>query len=106
MQTITVDNFSGDVVFGATGVAEVFQAVRTIITTRRGTVPLDREFGISHDFLDTPINTVQARIEQEIFLALKKYEPRAVIKKILWVADAISGKIWPTVELEVNLNVV
>jgi phage baseplate assembly protein W len=95
-----------NVAYGLTGVPEVIQNVRTILTTRRGTVPLDRDFGISFDFLDSPINKTQAKAEQEIFLQLKRYEPRAVLKQIIWESDALSGQIFPSVKVEVNQNAI
>jgi uncharacterized protein len=101
----TIDSLPSGVNFGLTNVPEVMQNVRTILTTRRGTVPLDRDFGISFEFLDSPINTTRAKVEQEIFLQLKKYEPRAILKQILWDTDLLlSGKISPTVKVEINLS--
>jgi phage baseplate assembly protein W len=82
------------------------QNIRTILTTRRGTVPLDRDFGISFDFLDSPINLTRAKAEQEIFLQLKKYEPRAILKQIMWETGVISGQVFPSVRVEVKPNVV
>lgn len=99
---VTVENLSANITFGLTGVPRVMQNVRTLLTTRRGTVPLDRDFGISQEFLDSPINTTQAKAEQEIFLQMKKYVPEAILKQIKWGADVISGKIWPTVKVEVK----
>jgi phage baseplate assembly protein W len=101
---VTVESLAANVTYGLTGVVEVMQNVRTILTTRRGTVPLDRDFGISFEFLDSPINKTRAKAEQEIFLQLKKYEPRAILKQIKWDTNVISGQISPTVKVEVNLN--
>jgi phage baseplate assembly protein W len=99
-----VESLPAEVTFGLSGVPEVMQNVRTILTTRRGTVPLDREFGISQEFLDSPINTARAKVEQEIFLQLKKYEPRAVLKQIEWDGNVSAGLITPKVKVEVNLG--
>jgi len=101
---VTIESMPTNVVFGLTGISEVMQNVRTILTTRRGTVPLDRDFGVSFEFLDSPVNTTQAKAEQEIFMQLKKYEPRAILKQIIWDTDILSGRISPTVRVEVNLN--
>jgi phage baseplate assembly protein W len=101
---IKIESLSANITYGLIGVSEVMQNVRTILTTRRGTVPLDRDFGISFDFLDSPINTTRAKAEQEIFLQLKKYEPRAVLKQIIWETDVISGQISPSVKVEVIPN--
>jgi phage baseplate assembly protein W len=103
---VKIESLPANITYGLTGVSEVMQNVRTILMTRRGTVPLDRNFGISFDFLDSPINTTRAKAEQEIFLQLKKYEPRAILKQIMWETDVTSGKISPSVKVEVNPNVV
>ena len=100
-QWVTLDAMPSNITFGATGVLSVFQNVRTILTTRKGTQPLDRDFGITFDFLDSPALLTRAKAEQECFLALKKYEPRAVLKKIRWETDLQNGKFWPDVLIQV-----
>lgn len=37
-----------------TEVVEILQNVRTILATRKGSVPLDRDFGLSWQYLDAP----------------------------------------------------
>jgi phage baseplate assembly protein W len=103
---VKIDSLPVNVIYGLTGVQEVMQNVRTVLTTRRGTVPLNRDFGISFEFLDSPINTTRAKAEQEIFLQLKKYEPRAILKQIIWDTDVVSGQISPSVKVEVNPNAI
>ena len=99
----TVDTLPAEIVFGATGVQEVMQNVKLIITTRKGTQPLDRDFGISFDFLDGPMPSVQAKAEQEVFMALRKYEPRAVLKQVAWSIDPLSGSARPNISVQVRL---
>jgi phage baseplate assembly protein W len=103
---VKIDGLPTNVVYGLTGVLEIMQNVRTILTTRRGTVPLDRDFGLSFEFLDSPINRTRTKSEQEIFLQLKKYEPRVILKQIIWEADVMSGLISPSVKVEVKPNVI
>jgi len=100
---VTLDSLPNEIVFGTKEVQEVMQNVRTILTTRKGTQPLDRDFGISLDFLDSPVFETRAKAEQECFLALKKYEPRAVFKQIKWNSDIRNGKFWPEVLIQVVL---
>jgi phage baseplate assembly protein W len=103
---VKIESLSANVTYGLTGVPEVMQNVRTILTTRRGAVPLARDFGLSFEFLDSPINITRAKAEQEIFLQLKKYEPRAILKQIVWETDVISGQISPSVKVEINQDVI
>ena len=44
----------------AAEVEEIFQNVRTILTTPKGTVPLLRDFGFSFEHLDKPIHLAQS----------------------------------------------
>jgi len=99
----TTDTLPTGIIFGANGIQEVMQNVKTIITTPKGTQPLDRDFGISFDFVDRPIPKAQAMAEQSIFMALRKYEPRAILKQITWNADPLNGSIKPDVTVQVRL---
>lgn len=82
-------------------VDEVLQNVRTIITTIKGSVPLDRAFGIDGEVVDLPVNVAKAKLTNEIFRAVRLYEPRAVIESIDFEAD-LSGRLVPMVEVSIN----
>ena len=84
-----------------TVVEEVLQNVRTIITTIKGSIPLDRAFGIDGEVIDLPINVAKAKLTNEIFRAIRIYEPRAVIESITFDGD-LSGRLIPTVEVSIN----
>jgi len=99
----TIDSLPKEIIFGTSGVQEVMQNVKLIIMTRKGTQPLDRNFGISYDFVDSPMPRVRAMIEQEIFMALRRYEPRAVLKQVTWDGDPLSGSVKPNVSIQVRL---
>ena len=85
----------------ATVAEEVMQNVRTIISTMKYDVPLDRAFGINGDVVDLPLPVAQAKLTSEIFTAIKRYEPRAVIEGINFTAD-LNGRLVPTVEVSIN----
>lgn len=79
---------------------EIMQNVSLIVTTIKGTVPLDREFGISADIVDAPM-TRQSQLIGEIAAAIEKFEPRARLRKIEFTASA-DGKLEPHLTIEVN----
>ena len=85
----------------ATVVEEVIQNVRTIVTTIKYSIPLDREFGIDGAVVDLPINVAKARLTNEIFRAVRRYEPRAVIESITFKGEE-TGRLIPTVEVSIN----
>lgn len=80
---------------------EVLQNVRTIISTIKYEIPLDRGFGIDGDVIDMPMQQAQAKLTQEIFRAVRQYEPRAIIESISFSGDE-SGRL--TSKLEVSIR--
>lgn len=86
-------------------VSEILQNVRTIISTRKGTVPLDRELGVSWEHLDLPLPISRARMASEIVTALNKYEPRATVTDIRYtndISDSIDGLLLPAVKIKID----
>lgn len=84
-----------------TVIEEVLQNVRTIISTIKHSVPMDREFGIDGAIIDRPIDVAKAQITNEIFRAVRRYEPRAVIESIDFAGDE-SGRLTPTIKVSIN----
>lgn len=70
---------------------EIIQNVRTLLTTRKGSVPMDRALGISADIVDLPIGAAQAKLSAEIVGAVNQYEPRALVQQILYEGSEQSG---------------
>ena len=85
----------------ATLAEEVLQNVRMIISTVKYSVPMDREFGIDGAVIDRPINIAKAHLSNEIFRAVRRYEPRAVIESIEFNGDE-SGKLTPTIKIQIS----
>lgn len=84
-----------------TTVEEVLQNVRTIISTIKYEIPLDRDLGIDGDVIDMPMQQAQAKLTQEIFRAVRQYEPRAIIESISFSGDE-SGRLMPTLEVSIR----
>lgn len=80
---------------------EIIQNCKTILSTTKFSVPLDRDFGVNANFVDAPLLVAKAQIESEIFTALKKYEPRVTVKQIMWAAD-MEGIVRPKVKVIIN----
>jgi len=83
--------------FPATVAEEVVQNVRTILATRVGTVPLDRAFGSSWDMIDQALPAAMQLARADVFDALERFEPRAVVESIRWeqAEDAQDGVLHP-----------
>ena len=85
----------------ASEAAEILQNIRTIITTTKYGVPLDRDFGINADMLDLPINVAQAKLQSEMITAIKKYEPRVEITSISFTGTD-DGVLTPKVQVRIK----
>ena len=79
---------------------EVIQNVRTICTTIKYSVPMDRLFGVNAVMLDRPTPKAMAAIQAELAQAIRKYEPRCRVKRITFDGD-IDGQLVPKVRIEI-----
>lgn len=86
-----------------TTVDEILQNIRTILTTYKGTVPLDRGFGISAEYLDKPIPVAEATMASEIMTAVRRYEPRARVAGVTFTGDG-NGALMPRIEVILSDN--
>ena len=77
---------------------EVIQNVRTIFTTVKYSVPLDRLFGISAVMLDSPMPKAMATLQAEIITAIHRYEPRCRVTRVTFDAD-LDGCLVPRVRI-------
>jgi len=77
---------------------EVKQNIRFLLSTPKGSVPLNREFGISLELLDNPTPVAKQRLIAEIISAIERWEPRARVTKV-WFEEDESGKLVPRVDI-------
>ncbi|MDP5277136.1 GPW/gp25 family protein [Chengkuizengella axinellae] len=91
--------------FGATGESEIIQNIQTILTTIKGTVPLDRGFGLDITSLDGPIQIVKAKLTHEIVNAIQEYEPRVNVESVQFHENRLEGKLIPIVKVNLKEGV-
>lgn len=87
-----------------TEVAEILQNVRTILTTRIGTVPLHRDFGVSWEHLDKPYPVAKAMMMVLVIEVVEAFEPRAKVVSVEFdetVDEVMEGLLKPRVIVEV-----
>lgn len=96
----------GPVEVGATGLRAIYQNVQTILATIKGTVPLDRTFGINADLVDTPMPLAQSRLTGEVVAAIERWEPRVKVVSVSFVnpgqTETADGRLIPRVRLRIN----
>ncbi|QBP09859.1 GPW/gp25 family protein [Cupriavidus metallidurans] len=71
-----------------TGVDDVVQAFSIILRTPKGSDPLRPLFGTRiYQYLDWPIQRARPHVVRESIEALRRWEPRAVVERILSTID-------------------
>lgn len=85
----------------ASELAEILQNVRTIISTPKYSVPLNRRIGLSMSWLDDPLPVAQAKLTAEIVSELPKWEPRVRVTQVTYVQDGINGILVPKVRVSI-----
>lgn len=84
-------------------VDEVLQNVATIISTPIGSVPYDRDLGISAVLVDSSTPVFIAKATREVIQKISKYEPRAIIYSVSFdKTDAADGLMKPRLEIGVK----
>lgn len=84
---------------------EILQNVRTVLTTFKGTVPLDRDFGISVEYVDKPLPVARSLMQAAVIEAIEEYEPRAKVESVTFeenTADAMDGITRPRVIVSIG----
>jgi phage baseplate assembly protein W len=103
---VEITAYDGSVVIGATGLVEIYQNVRTIISTEKGSLLLDREFGLSNVFLDHPLPLAIQKAIPEIVEAVEKYEIRVAVTAAFFVplpdTDLANGRLVPKVRIKIK----
>lgn len=84
------------------GLVEVLQNVKTILTTPIGTQVLDRAFGVDMSYIDRPISIVKNQLIGAVLTAIHKYEKRVEIQDISFLgSDPLTGHL----KVDVVLNI-
>ncbi len=82
-------------------VEEVVQNVRTICSTSKYSVPMDRLFGVDAVMVDRPTPKAMAAMQSEIIQAIRKYEPRCKVKRVSFDGD-VDGRLKVKVRIEIR----
>lgn len=84
---------------------EILQNVRTILTTCVGTVPLDRDLGISYEYVDKPLPVARSLMQAAVIDAIEEFEPRATVESVTFddnTDDAMDGITRPRVIVSIG----
>lgn len=83
-------------------IEEVMQNVRMIMGVWRGSVPMDRDFGLDADLIDAPINAAKSRLAADLAAQISNCEPRAKLKSLTFEGNAHDGALMPLATITIE----
>ncbi len=63
-------------------VKSVLQNIALILSTRKGSVPMYRDFGVDMSFVDKPIPAAEVLMRAAVAEAIEEFEPRAKLLNV------------------------
>ena len=78
---------------------DIMRCLETLYATAAGSQPLDRDFGISWDFIDSPLPVAQQEYSFEVIRKTRMYEKRVKVKEVKFEFDGEGGEMRPVVIL-------
>lgn len=81
-------------------IKSILQDIALILRTKRGTVPMYRDFGLPMAFVGMPLPAAEAMAAQEVYDAIESFEPRVKMNDISLSATE-SGAMKIEVEVEI-----
>ena len=72
--------------------ARLDRQLALLLSTREGSMPLDREFGINMDFLDRPPEIAKSLYTAEVAKKVSMFIPSVRVREVKWSQDK-DGKL-------------
>lgn len=61
--------------------AAILQNIAVLLGTKKGTVPMYRDFGLPMNYIGKPLESAETLLLNEVTEAVRKYEPRATVRE-------------------------
>lgn len=78
------------------GARELDRQLALLLSTREGSIPLDREFGLNLDFVDRPMAAVRPLYTAEVTKKVARFIPAVRVQEVRWL-PAPEGGLRPKV---------
>ena len=89
-------NFQLEYTFTADWLAELDRQLALLLSTREGTMPLDRAFGLNMDFVDMPPEAAKSLYTAEITKKMAQFIPEVRVQSVQWTHGG-EGVFYPKV---------
>lgn len=83
-------------------IKSVLQNLSLLFATKKGTIPMYRNYGLKMDFIDRPQNVAEVLLLEDITEAVEEFEPRA---KVIAATIEYSGSGELAVIAKVEINI-
>ena len=94
------ENFALEYDFTSEELEDINRCVENLYSTRAGSQPLDREFGIDYDsVVGLPHEVAKNQLTLEYIEKTARYEPRVAVDSVDIEVDAMSGQMISTIHL-------
>lgn len=84
---------------GITELEDISHCLKNLYSTRAGSIPLNRDFGLSWSALDQSTPDCQSDFALEVIAKTDKYEPRVLVTEVTFETDG-DGRVVPTIHIE------
>lgn len=78
---------------------DILRCLQTLYSTRKGSQPLDRDFGLDWSFIDKPLPAAQQEYAFEVIKQTRIYEQRVDVKEVVYEFNELNGKMTPVITL-------
>lgn len=78
---------------------DIRKCLTTLYSVREGEQPLDRDFGLKHEFLDQPVPIAKNMLALEVIEKTQRYEKRVKVDKVDY-ATSEEGQLIPIIFLK------
>ena len=79
-----VFDFQLEYTFADNSIARLDRQLALLLSTREGSMPLDREFGIKMDFLDRPPEVAKSLYTAEVTKKVAMFIPSVRVREVQW----------------------
>ena len=82
-----VFDFQLEYTFADNSIARLDRQLALLLSTREGSMPLDREFGIKMDFLDRPPEVAKSLYTAEVTKKVAMFIPSVRVREVQWARE-------------------
>lgn len=84
--------------------AELLEQAYVLMSVRKGSVPIDRNFGINMDILSEPVSDLATDLMTELLEQFEKYIPKLKVVSVEISDLNDQGMVKPVITLERNMS--